>query len=205
MASVTVACVLRSGGAYRQQHVEKLRRSVDKWLSADHEFFCLDDSRMIRRWPGWWSKIELFRPGLFNGRVLYLDLDNVIVGPLDPLYLVRGIVFMRDFFLGDISTAVMSWEGDQLANIYEAFAANQRHWMDPARKVNPRQSVYGDQSFVQASATGLGLRWRFFQDLRPGRITPWNKPLESASVACFMGRHKPWNSTGWAADAWKAA
>jgi len=34
---------------------------------------------------GWWAKINLFRPGLFTGRVLYLDLDVLIVSPLSEI------------------------------------------------------------------------------------------------------------------------
>nr|WP_145924153.1 hypothetical protein [Halomonas elongata] len=34
-------------------------------------------------WPGWWSKLELFRP--HGGDLLYLDLDTVVRGDLQPL------------------------------------------------------------------------------------------------------------------------
>ncbi len=35
---------------------------------------------------GWWSKIHLFSPvSALAGRVLYLDLDTLVVGPLGPI------------------------------------------------------------------------------------------------------------------------
>ena len=39
-------------------------------------------------WKGWWSKLELFRPGVFEDgdRVFYLDLDSVIVQSLIPFF-----------------------------------------------------------------------------------------------------------------------
>lgn len=199
---VTVAAVCRSGGPYTHDHVEKLRRGVQRWLSCDHEFVCLDDMVLEHHWPGWWSKIELFKPGLFSGRVLYIDLDNVVLGPLDPLARTSGIVFLRDFFLGTPSTAVMAWDAGALDHVYRQFHRNPDSAMDPVNKVDQRQAVYGDQSWVDRCVRTSGTRWRAWQDLRPGRVTLWNRPLKSASVACFMGRHKPWNATGWAADAW---
>lgn len=40
-------------------------------------------------WPGWWSKIELFRPDLpfdEGERLLYLDLDTLIIRGLEEIY-----------------------------------------------------------------------------------------------------------------------
>ena len=40
-------------------------------------------------YPGWWAKINLFAPGMFDGPVLYFDLDTMPVGTLDGLALGR--------------------------------------------------------------------------------------------------------------------
>jgi hypothetical protein len=41
--------------------------------------------------PGWWSKLQLFNPAHgWRGRVLYLDLDSLVVDDLSPVVDVRA-------------------------------------------------------------------------------------------------------------------
>ena len=105
-----VACVLKSGGEYEVKHVMALRDQILSH-SPDADIVCLSDVdftlHFVRRvplthgWPGWWSKLELFRPGALpvGERVLYLDLDTTIVGPIDDL-LARPEPFLAlaDFY-----------------------------------------------------------------------------------------------------------
>jgi hypothetical protein len=93
----TVICVLRSGGIYGAGDVEKLRNQVARHLSLPHEFVCLSDVEVSCKrialqhdWSGWWSKVELFRPGVIQGPTVYMDLDNVILG--DSSVGKRGIM-----------------------------------------------------------------------------------------------------------------
>lgn len=97
--SLTVACVRVAGNVpYPVEYVTRLKAMVEKHLAREHRFVCLTDrthslprdiesieipppSKMF----GWWRKVELFAPGRFEGRVLYLDLDTLIVQALDPL------------------------------------------------------------------------------------------------------------------------
>jgi len=199
---VTVTCVLRSGGVFKRLHVDKLRRSVERWLSAKHEFVCLDDDKLEHGWPGWWSKIELFKPGRFSGRVLYIDLDNVICGPLDPLIYGTGPVFMRDLHVDMISSAVMAWDAGDLDHIYESFAADPEDAMDGKHRP-AGQAIYGDQSWIHKQMRGKP--YQYMQHIRPGSICSWRDEPGKASIACFFHRDKPWNSTGWAADLWNQA
>jgi hypothetical protein len=86
---LTVACVYWKGNfkgkeIYSADWVVKLQRLVEKNLSIPHRFVCLSNTDvpceripLEHNWPGWWSKIELFRPELFDDRVLYLDLDVI--------------------------------------------------------------------------------------------------------------------------------
>jgi hypothetical protein len=50
--------------------------------------------KLLHDWPGWWSKIELFRPDLPCGRTLYLDLDIHIVDSLQPILDSSGDLVM---------------------------------------------------------------------------------------------------------------
>ena len=73
----TIACVLRSGGDYGPEWVEKLACSAGNVMGyrLGLRFVCLTDMEvphvecipLAYGWPGWFSKLELFRPGLFAG------------------------------------------------------------------------------------------------------------------------------------------
>lgn len=97
--SVTVACVLVKGHIdFTPLYVERLYSMVKRNIDRPFKFVCLTDQpeaipaaieavpiRPKRALKGWWSKIELWRPELFNGRVLYLDLDVLVVSSLAPI------------------------------------------------------------------------------------------------------------------------
>jgi len=97
---ITVACVFVRGHVpYTPEYVVRLRAMVTKHLSLDHRFVCLTDrpSRLpadLTTLPipgpgalaGWWSKLHLFdREQPLGDRVLYLDLDSLVVASLDPI------------------------------------------------------------------------------------------------------------------------
>lgn len=78
--------------------VAKLKDMVSKNTTHDFDFVCLsnfpkskfrDDiivNPLKQNWPGWWSKVELFNKKLpFNERILYLDLDHIIIDNIDPI------------------------------------------------------------------------------------------------------------------------
>lgn len=93
---LTVACVWW-GTAYGIEYVEKLRDGVARHLSIPHDFVCITPHKnvpegVIRMEPptmaeGWWQKVGLFSPDLFgpSRRILYLDLDVVIINSLDEI------------------------------------------------------------------------------------------------------------------------
>jgi hypothetical protein len=94
---LTVACVWVNGHLpYKVEYVERLHAMARRWISRPFTFVCLTDQPHLvpagvtaieipnpNPLKGWWSKVELFRAGRFTGRVLYLDLDSLIVDPLD--------------------------------------------------------------------------------------------------------------------------
>ena len=87
-SGLTVACVLRSGGAYGPQHVAGLQAQVAHWLPRA-SFVCLSDVpvpceriALQSAWPGWWAKMELFRH--LTGRTLYLDKYVIHRNPYRP-------------------------------------------------------------------------------------------------------------------------
>lgn len=93
---IVAVCV---GNKYPPTYVYNLRRMVSRHLTLEHEFIVLTDRPEEFDLPpesiedvsdillsGWWMKMALFRTKWREGhRVVYFDLDTLIVGDLDPL------------------------------------------------------------------------------------------------------------------------
>lgn len=104
-----VACV-KWGERYGSEWVLRLRNMVARHLSEPHEFLCFTDRpfdgvtcrALTSGLPTWWAKLELLRPGMFAGDVLYFDLDVVLSASVDRIVeLARTDVsklWMRDDF-----------------------------------------------------------------------------------------------------------
>ena len=198
---ITVACVLRSGGHYTPEWVAKLRDGVAAHMGP-HRFVCLSDVpvpcerwHLIHDWPGWWSKLELFRFGA--GQMLYLDLDCVVTGPLDDL-VSDGPLTMCDDFLrpGLHNSSVMSWAGDY-SRIYDAMRADPEGVMGDYTRRKDRR--IGDQAFIEDQVKPM--------TFPAGRIVSYRVSArhavpEGASVVSFHGSPKPDTAGGWVADSW---
>lgn len=103
---VKFICVLKSGGDYDWEYVEKLYEGVKNHCNYNFKFICYSDFKipdtlqkeiMVKKLrmnlPGSWSKIECFNEAY--GINIYLDLDTIITGCLDML--VMNIRTMSDY------------------------------------------------------------------------------------------------------------
>lgn len=209
-AVLTVACV-ETGNYLRRgvDYVTRLHAGVTRHLNEPHVFRLFTDEL---RWhwpllqrtgieiteipkdpPGWWSKIRLFAPEAFRpgDRVLYLDLDTVIVGDLGPLARASGLLHLGrwGWTKNDYGSGVMAWRHGEHAEVFERFT---RHV--------PRR-LRGDQDWM----TELG-GWDALPDgiCASYRYHCKNGPPAGVSVVCFHGTPKPHEfPTGWIADAWR--
>lgn len=207
---ITVACVLRSGGRYTPEWVRKLQAGVAKHARGDYRFVCLSDvdvpcERIPLRedWPRWWCKIELYTPGQFEGPVLFLDLDTVVVG--DPLPLARttpGVTMVSDFYWPrEGNSCALSWHGDDMAKVKRAFDRNPRGTI--MRWDRARGAKIGDQGFTFATMRPVDFfpRDEVVSYKRSGR----NGPPQGARLMCYHGNPKPdQREAGWSYDEWMA-
>jgi len=205
----TVACVLRSGGDYCSEHVVALYRGVRKYWDLSRlgylRFICLTDVPflqfgvenipLIGDWPGWWSKMELFRPDI-TGDLLYIDLDTVIVGPLADIVEARCLTVLRDFYDRGkperqrlVGSGLMYLPEDMRVPIW-------RRWLLDPQGHMTRFKAGGDQAFLQAFVEKEAARW---QDLLPGQVVsykvhikPTGKAPAGSRVVCFHGLPRPW-------------
>ena len=130
MEKLTVICVLRSSPEYDASWVEKLKNGVERNMTVPHVFKCLSDVEvpceripMVEDWPGWWSKIELFRPGVITGKTLYLDLDTVILSNIDHLTNFKhDFAMMRNLNAPYMPGSAVMWFGKPPSSeVYDRF------------------------------------------------------------------------------------
>lgn len=129
---LTVACVEHGNyEGHGLEYVARLRASVARNLKMPHRFVVLTDRPGLYRdhdaillplgLSGWWNKLALFRPGMFEGRVVYLDLDVAIVGPLDGLAERKGTIHLKDWgwAKNDYGSGLMVWDAGEHSDAWE--------------------------------------------------------------------------------------
>lgn len=153
---INIVCVLRHGGkvGYDASWVEKLQNSIKRNISIPFKLSCLSDCEvpcdrieleMID--DGFWSKMQLFKPGLFYGPVLYVDLDTVICGNIDKIIELckdEKFVMWLEKDKNIHSSALMYWDGDysNLWNLYKSKPLS--YW----KELYATPPLYGDQAIV---------------------------------------------------------
>jgi hypothetical protein len=164
METLRIICV-KWGSKYSAEWVYNLKRMVERHLTVPHRFVCMTDRAIpdvecveaAEHLPSWWSKVGMFRPGLFPGRNLYLDLDVVITGNIDGmLQFAPGVVAPDDFSYsllnpkhglssdmqrllggtGTVNSSVMLWRDDDGLPIYERFT------------LEKMAELHGDQNWI---------------------------------------------------------
>jgi len=194
--TVWTVCV---GDKYTAQDVLIVKHMVARHLSTPHRFRCLSDREIdgvdtlipSEVWPGWWSKLLLFKYA--EGQNLYLDLDVVVTGPLDGLVSRRLSMPMNwaQSGYGGCQSSVMSW-GNRYRDLWAGF--------DPANITPPENPEYsgaynglhGDQEYITKVLGAPGGAWidpmvgvySYKYHCRKGLP-------DDATVVCFHGRPKP--------------
>jgi len=222
MSSEIVVCCVKWGTKYPAGYVNRLHNSVQRNFGFPHRFVCLtenpsglDERIAVLTLPpglaGYWNKISLFKGGLLpdGATILFLDLDVVIVGPLD--FLLKdpgGFSVIRDW--GTVSDAfnssVMRFEAGEYAFIYDRFrpradeiVASGRYIGDqdwiaeqvpeaksfPAGKIVSYKKDLPSHIWPRAKKLGLNGRW-----LKAPRWTTVGPP-PGASIVVFHGKPDP--------------
>lgn len=183
-----IVLVLRSGGVYDAEDVQRLLEQL-----PGREVVCLSDVDvpcqripLAHDWPGWWSKMEVFRPDLGIGDFLYLDLDTIVRGNTAHMERGRGLALLRDFYRPHgLGSGVMFLPAAQRAEVWTAWIANPHRWMAEHRDG-------GDQEFLERHWLAKAAR---LQDIYPGEIASYKasppEEWQAARVVCFHGRPKP--------------
>lgn len=221
-----IACVCRSGGRYTPLWVSRLRHGVSQHLRTPHRFTVLTDLPakdfpqchvvpLIHDWPGWWAKVELFRPEVFSGPVTYFDLDTLVVGPLDELVTWEHRFTMTHEFYrpGRFCSTAMSWEGD-FSFAYRNFKEDPRTIMASYAHGGAAVALegrIGDQAYLEDQMAAYGVPIATYEEtihplaVSSFKVSARKGPPPEASVVAFHGRPKMDEpSAGWAYETWRA-
>jgi hypothetical protein len=177
---LNVVCVLKkpenSHLKYDATWVQKLQRGVARNLTIPHRFVCLSDMEipnvevipLQNNWMMYWSKIEMFRPGLFSGSTLYLDIDSMMTNNIDDIAKIKSdFVMLTDFYPSFKNSGLMRWDASNpiFSKIYTDFIK------DPIGKMVEHRYKgaisYGDQEFIQTTLENSEIKIDEWQKIMP--------------------------------------
>lgn len=203
-----IVCCVKVSQIYGPEYVNRLAAMVRRHATRPHRFLCLTDNPtgvdvpytdVGTDAPGWWAKLVLFRPhpALVGYRVLYLDLDTVIVGNMDFLFEYNGnLAILQSFWPPSrYGSALMSIAPGYGGAIWSDF---QRH------RTAIMARLYGDQDWIGEQVAAADL----WQDLAPGKIGSYKaddlrESPKGFAICCFHGEPKPHEVDGWVGKHWR--
>ena len=220
--TLTVACV-KWGTKYDAAYANTLARAVRRHLAVGAVVCYTDDpsgldADVVEARPlpadtaleAWWLKAYLFsaEAGL-RGRVLYVDLDTVVCGPLaglaayggDSVALLGTDDLANENRNGGYNSSLMVWTAPALSEIYDLVA-------EPGAYAALSSCVYKFDHWLEMLLDdGAHL-----QDLAPGLVAEYARdvlanggaPPPGASIVCFPLEPKPHDvATPWVAAHWR--
>ena len=113
---------------------------------------------------GWWNKCLLFKPGLLNGKCLYLDLDMIILKNIDEflienqyLNILCNPVLLNEKIYYNINSSMLLWNTNvkDLNKIYFQYFNNKIFYDTHKPSMH---EVIGDQRVILDSK----IKYKFF-------------------------------------------
>ncbi len=192
---INVVCV-KWGDLYTPDYVNILFDSVRRNMPVDteYQFICFTDNSVgllpeivTKPLPaglwGWWNKMYLFKQGVLDGRVVYFDLDTVIVDSISEIIHYKGdFAILRDFYRPNgWQSSVMAWDAAKMHRLWDEF-----------EKQGYPVIEGGDQSFIEMYQDTADL----WQDMFPESFVSYKahcvKRLPANSkVVVFHGLPRP--------------
>lgn len=193
------------GVSYTNILYDMVKRNLSDKIKGEFHVFTdqkegYTDGIIVRDLPGnldgWWNKLYLFKEGLFEGQVVFMDLDTLIVSGIDTLAAYKGdFAILRDFWRPEgLGSGVMAWKAN-IPDIYNKFE----------RLGFPQDNPGGDQAFIET----CGLKPDILQDMFPKQFVSYKTSARAgipkdAKVVCFHGLPRPHQVTDmWVPHIWK--
>jgi hypothetical protein len=211
-----IACV-RTGTAYTFEYVVKLRNMVARNINRPYTMVCLTDQPERCEGvafidvasiglTGWWAKMILFAPEWRSDmKVVFFDLDTVIIDSIDALALVPGEFAICESFVRlagvtsypcKFNSSVMVIGGGMAAFVWSNFERRRELLLSKHARHGDQaciEELYPSAPFLQAMLPKDFLcNYRNLTNTRP-----------KSAVVNFGGSHKPHNCPiPWVQEAW---
>ena len=216
---ITVACVYKTApnNGLTPEYVRRLEANVHEHTTRPFEFVCLTDVpdeldcktiQLTDNLPRQLSKLELFKPH-FSGRVVYFDVDTIIVRNIDKLMDYEGRFAMLHCWRQPhrYASGIMVWNGSA-----ECILPNE----DEMRRLH-QGPERGDQVFIARKLLAAGYkidyvrdivnaisyRWQVASKHYHDENGDWRRTPDSryelpadADIVCFHGGPRP-HEIGW--------
>ncbi len=191
------------------EYTRRLRSMVARRITVPWRFACLTDDpdrhvipgdevqftpvldKVSQLLTGWWAKLYLFQPGRFpkGARIVYLDLDTVVVGDVYELARHKGACNARDWgWDRDVALGgALVWDEGEHPDIWTGAETAPKRFKD-------------DQDYLNAVGG-----WPFLPPhlVRSYRYESTTAPAAGAVAIAFHGKPKPHEITeGWVKEAW---
>ena len=197
----SLVCV-RVGDKYPVEYVHKLASMARRHLTVPYTFYCLTDDPtdieertiVAKSLPkSWWAKLYLFNVLWASARVVYIDLDTLIVGNIDFLFQYQGkFAIIRDWWQPCYNSSVMAFPSGYGYQHWWNYLENQK---------NIEAHFHSDQEYLTARIPDADL-WdpNMMGSYKAHGLDGGPK---SFPIVCFHGEPKPHQFTkGWVHELW---
>ncbi len=211
------------GDKFGQKYVDRLRSGVARNLAQEHRFLVIKpqaEDQYLTKIAGCFARLRMFDPAWqaandITDRVVCIDLDTVITGPLDPLFdRPEPFVIMQ----GGNASNPCPFNG---AMMMLRAGAHPEVWTDfslKAAKKVPFDSFPDDQGWIwhkipDAAGWTTGEETGVYVFRKPGwpgwsrlaDITPGDTPPEGARLVTFSGWRSPekFKDLAWVKENWR--
>jgi hypothetical protein len=202
---LTVACVDHKNYEKRGlEYVNNLHSACRKHITVPFEFVCFsdrlgygDDIRTVpvsgQAW-GWYCKLEMLGSKALQGRVLYFDLDSLILRNIDDLAAYQGpfagLGCARSNRL--FSSGIMAWEAGTQDHVWT-------EWLKAGKPILGS----GDDEWINTVCPHARRLQHTFAGLVQYKYHRCQKaPPPGARIIYFTRRPKPHDCGGWAQHYW---
>lgn len=221
---IDCACVIH-GTVYDWTYVDKLYAMLSRNFSKPINLHVWTEAKRIvpapyikhelEEWPGisgarksWWYKMQMFNPIHFRERLIYFDLDVIIMNNIDWMATLDTRYFwsVRDFryhFRGawnGINSSIMVWHVEHWRQIWMTFCENNIHSITRRFQgdqdflnsyLDAKYKRYLDQDLIKSwrweiKDGGMDFKKRIYKRPGAGSVIPPN-----THVMIFHGQPKP--------------
>jgi hypothetical protein len=196
---INIVCV-KWGTKYGPEYVNRLYYGVKRNITIPFSFHCfteditgIHEDIITHNLPfqdleGWWNKLYLFSEDLpLKGRIMFMDLDTLVVGNIDELCSSNSSDFIGiDVFSSNkqavgtyIGSGLLQWTSGKHCNVWKSFYKNPKEAIE---SVEP----HGDQMWIERTV-GERVYW---QNEFPGQVV-WFPECKTgipsnARIVCFQ-------------------